>query len=308
MRKFSIASILVSTSLVSVSPVFAGTVTERETNDTPGTAQPLAPDSNMRVSPAYMGNSPAMAKDVDFFSINVEANDVVTIDIENGYGAGEPVDTCIAVITPEGRVLRYIDDNNELRVAINDDENTNADLWDSLLKNVVFPASGTYTIGVSNWGRCFQEVTNGYTMESGDMDAGDYELVVTGVSVPAGMQHVNISVKNDHRSGRSPINPKSNGKIPVAILSSESFDATSVNTGSVTFGNTGDENSLENCHSKTVDVNRDGFPDVMCHFRTRDTDFNKYSEEGVLRATLKDGTRIEGRGNLNVVSVKPSRR
>lgn len=306
MNKLNMVATMIAASLISAGPALAGTEPERETNDTLGTAQQLTTDSSMVVSQAYIGNSPALTNDVDFFSIDVQAGDVVDIDIENGFAAGESVDTCIAVITPDGEILRYIDDNSQL-VAINDDENTSLYQWDSLLRNVVFPTTGTYTVGVSNYSRCFAAISNGYTMGSGWLDTGDYDLVITGVSVPAGMQHVNISIKPGSGTSGAPINPKSRGKIPVAILSSESFDAMTVNRGSVTFGNTGNESSLSKCSKGGEDVNDDGLLDVVCHFNNQDTGFTKFSEEGVLKATLGNGTTIEGRGNLKVVPVKGRR-
>ena len=39
-----------------------------------------------------------------------------------------------------------------------------------------------------------------------------------------------------------------------------------MNTGSLTFGHSGDEKSLAFCDPGGQDVNGDGLPDLVCHF------------------------------------------
>ncbi len=66
------------------------------------------------------------------------------------------------------------------------------------------------------------------------------------------------------------INPGSGGTVPVAILSSPSFNAltdTIVNT--IKFGFTGTEDSLAFCNRSGQDVNGDGRLDLICHFETQ---------------------------------------
>src|SRR6185503_20679961 len=52
-----------------------------------------------------------------------------------------------------------------------------------------------------------------------------------------------LTVPIDVRPGssRNSVNPHANGVIPVAVLSTESFDAASVDSGTVRFGATGSE-------------------------------------------------------------------
>lgn len=78
---------------------------------------------------------------------------------------------------------------------------------------------------------------------------------------------VTISVKPG--SETTPINPQSQGDIPVAILSSDSFAAATVNADSVRFGVVGNE--AASSHSSLEDVNGDGLPDLVLHFATSDT-------------------------------------
>ena len=78
------------------------------------------------------------------------------------------------------------------------------------------------------------------------------------------------------------INSGSRGTIPVAILSTPKFNAvTSVDVSSLTFGRTGNEQSLAFCN--TEDVNGDGLQDLVCHFRTQLTGFQSGDALGILK-------------------------
>ena len=80
------------------------------------------------------------------------------------------------------------------------------------------------------------------------------------------------------------INPRSHGLISVAILSSVNFDASSqVKRNSLTFGHNGDERSLAFCNPRPIDVNRDGYADLICHFLQPKARFLCGDSEGILR-------------------------
>jgi hypothetical protein len=65
---------------------------------------------------------------------------------------------------------------------------------------------------------------------------------------------------------------KSKGKIPVAIMSNDEFDAPSaVDMASLSFGRSGDEAKAAFCHSE--DVDQDGLADLVCHFDAERTGF-----------------------------------
>jgi hypothetical protein len=83
----------------------------------------------------------------------------------------------------------------------------------------------------------------------------------------AAFSGVSIEIKPGS-SPPAPVNPGSNGKIPVAILSSDTFDATTVDPSTVRFGPDGAENALA---ATIEDVNGDGKPDLVLHFSTQDT-------------------------------------
>lgn len=107
---------------------------------------------------------------------------------------------------------------------------------------------------------------------------------------------VTVLVSIDIKPGSDPnsVNPRSKGKIPVAILSTADFDATTeVDKGSLTFGRTGDEDSLARCTKSDEDVNGDGLLDIVCHFNTSDAGFGDGDRVGILRGTM-DGVLILG--------------
>ena len=113
-----------------------------------------------------------------------------------------------------------------------------------------------------------------------------------------------VMVSIDIKPGSFPnsINLGSSGSIPVAILSTPTFDAPRrVDRGSLTFGRTGDEQSLITCSRSPEDVNADGLLDLVCHFDTRKTGFQVGDSVGILRGRLFDGTSIEGRDSVRIL-------
>lgn len=107
----------------------------------------------------------------------------------------------------------------------------------------------------------------------------------------------------DIRPGDNPnsINPRSRGKIPVAILSTADFDAPfDVIQRSPTFGRTGEEDSLSFCAGEE-DIDGDELPDLVCHFDTEDTGFQHGDTEGILRGELMDGRALLGRDSVRIV-------
>jgi hypothetical protein len=116
-----------------------------------------------------------------------------------------------------------------------------------------------------------------------------------------------IEVTIDIKPGSDPnsINPKSKGKIPVAILSTSDFDAPNeVDWDSLTFGPTGDEDSLAFCSPSPEDVNYDGLDDLVCHFDTQSAEFGCGYERGYLKGQTGDDVPIEGSDSVRIVPCK----
>ena len=138
----------------------------------------------------------------------------------------------------------------------------------------------------------------------GRIDSADLQILMSlctnqGCKTP-GDTNINIDIKPG--SSTSPINLKSQGKIPVAILSTKFFDApTNVDTKSLTFGHTGDEKSLAFCDSTPQDVNGDGLPDLVCHFTTQQTGFQIGDTVGVLKGATTSLIPIEGKDVVTIV-------
>ncbi|MDH5648173.1 MAG: PPC domain-containing protein [Gammaproteobacteria bacterium] len=272
----------------------AADVMEEEPNQPIYNAQALSVDIEMAVYAVLGDIGGGNTTDLDFYSFYGQADDVVTVDIDGGMGGAQSVDTVIAIFGPGPyyQMLRLNDDATSI-----DPGSTHR--FDSRIDNFHLPATGRYYVGVSNYPRYFQ---NGGVVTNATRGAsGDYTLVITGVSPD--VQMIDIEVKPGNHEW-APINPKSRGKIPVAILSTGSFDARNVDLTTLTFGSTGDEASLSHCGKSNQDFNNDGRLDVMCHFNNQDASFNYSDIEGILRGATTDGTRIEGRAPLKMVPQK----
>lgn len=130
-------------------------------------------------------------------------------------------------------------------------------------------------------------------------------VTVNGIVVPPGESFiVPIPVRIDIKPGSDPnsINPETKGKVPVAILSTPDFDAPiQADKTWLTFGRTGDEESLAFCTKSAEDVNGDGLLDQVCHFNAQDTGFQQGDTEGILRGETVDGIPIEGRDSVRIV-------
>jgi len=97
------------------------------------------------------------------------------------------------------------------------------------------------------------------------------------------------------------INPKSSGKTPVAILSDATWSALgNVDTTSLTFGETGDEKSFASCGAP-IDVNGDGFLDLVCQFFTQRTGFKAGDTTGKLKGKTLGGIALQGTGPVRII-------
>lgn len=112
------------------------------------------------------------------------------------------------------------------------------------------------------------------------------------------------AVPIDVKPGSEPnsVNPRSHGVIPVAILTTDEFDATSVNPLSVRFGP--DEASEAHGRGHIEDVNGDGRPDLMLHFRTDETGIQCGDSEVILTGQTFGGKAIQGSDAIRTVGCK----
>jgi hypothetical protein len=98
------------------------------------------------------------------------------------------------------------------------------------------------------------------------------------------------------------INPKSKGKIPVAILTTDSFDATAVDPATVLFGANGIEAAP--VQYAIEDVDEDGDADMVLHFDTHDTGITCGDISASLTGATFSGVRIKGSDSLETVACK----
>lgn len=105
---------------------------------------------------------------------------------------------------------------------------------------------------------------------------------------------VDIDIKPG--SDVNPVNTKSKGVIPVAVLSTVDFDATDIDVSTVTFG----PNGATEFHGKAhfEDVNGDGLDDLVLHFKTQESGIVNGDTEACIAGALNDGTAIEGCDNI----------
>ncbi len=108
-------------------------------------------------------------------------------------------------------------------------------------------------------------------------------------------------------SAKNHINPRSNEKIAVAILSTnpdddtaEPFDATTVDPRSVRFGPKGAKAKT----SKVKDVNHDGAADLLLTFKNRSTGIQCGDTSAELTGETLDGQAIKGTDTIKTVGLR----
>jgi hypothetical protein len=116
-------------------------------------------------------------------------------------------------------------------------------------------------------------------------------LAVTSLNgVPAPNFQVGLGIKPP-ATAPVPINVRAQGVIPVAVLSSNAFDATLVNATTVHFG----PNAAQNVSPPTLqDVNGDGLPDLVLHFNQQDTGIACGNTSAVLNGKTITGSTFAG--------------
>jgi hypothetical protein len=108
---------------------------------------------------------------------------------------------------------------------------------------------------------------------------------------------VAIDIKPGSDTNR--INPNSHGKIPVAILTTETFDATTVDPRSVRFGPDGAKAVQKKGQIK--DVNDDGEPDLVLRFRIQATGIQCGETSASLTGKTVAGEPIKGSDAIQTV-------
>ncbi len=115
---------------------------------------------------------------------------------------------------------------------------------------------------------------------------------------------VNIDIIPNRANNR--INVCRCGKVQVAILSTETFYAPDIMVVNnfLTFGSTGDEESLAFCKNKLKDINRDGYLDLVCFFKMPYTGFKCGDTEGILKGLTGGGIPFEARDLISPIPCR----
>jgi hypothetical protein len=108
---------------------------------------------------------------------------------------------------------------------------------------------------------------------------------------------VEIEVDIDIKPGSYPnsINLKSSGKVPVAILTTDDFDAYDVDPVSCVFA------GAYPLRWNMEDVDYDGDYDILFHFMTQELDLTKESTEATMECETIDEVPIIGTDSVNIV-------
>jgi len=109
---------------------------------------------------------------------------------------------------------------------------------------------------------------------------------------PTGASCVSANIVVKPGDSQPVLNVGSQGVIPVAILSTPTFDATKVVPGTVRFGRTGTEASA--LHWSLQDVNNDGTLDMVLQFETQSTGIQSGDSQAVLMGRTIDGVPFRG--------------
>lgn len=93
-------------------------------------------------------------------------------------------------------------------------------------------------------------------------------------------------------SAANPINPRSHGVIPVAVLTEDDFDAQDIDPSTLQFGPGGA--AIAHAQAHPQDVDGDGDIDLVAHFRTADTGIQCGDVEATVTGETFDGIPLAG--------------
>ncbi len=147
-----------------------------------------------------------------------------------------------------------------------------------------------------------------HKIQRANLDGSGVEDLVAGLSIPVGIAlelgPSVVTVNIDIKPGNFPnsLNPRSKGVIPVAILTTATFDATTVNPAMVRFGATGTEAAP--LQSALEDVDGDGDIDLILHFSTQATGIRCGEASSVLTGETFTGQAIQWSDSIRTVGCK----
>jgi hypothetical protein len=287
----SLATLALTTGLA-----LADTIAETDTLDDPAAtnnaiaaAQTLKTANGEAVVPGWLGSSAGTQPfDADFYQFEAEAGSKVTIAVTRGLSGGKHTQTDLGIFEPNAATLTgwkrkvvidgaSVDPRYELDVT----------------------QTGTYTVAVTHASRTF--MADG-RVSGGTGGCGDYTLAINGLPITVKpIKQVDLNAKAwPGMVGK--LNAKNRGNVFVAVLSSEDFDPMQVDKDSLTFGVTGDEDSLRSCKRKARDLNDDNKPDLVCRFVLAETGISPDKLEVLMKGKTLDGEEFQGSAAVSLIS------
>lgn len=117
---------------------------------------------------------------------------------------------------------------------------------------------------------------------------------------PCGPRRVSIDIKPG--SFPNAVNPRSQGVIPVALLTTDNFTASSADAETIRFGSSGSEAAA--VQGALSDVDGDGDLDLVLHFRLQDTGIVCGDTAAVLTGNSLAGAPFKGQDTIQTVGCK----
>lgn len=147
----------------------------------------------------------------------------------------------------------------------------------------------------------FMTDSSGYGVLTGTYENGDPIDLLFYSDVPIFLQSpqpsdIEVTIDIKPGSDKNNINLKSWGIVPVAVLTTDDFDAGTVDPATVEFA------GAAPVRWKLADVDHDGDDDMMFHFKTWELDLDQDSTEATLTGQTTQGVLIEGSDEVRIVS------
>jgi hypothetical protein len=222
--------------------------------------------------------------------------------VDNGGGGGGGIHDRVAEVSLEGNLLRVFDLGFDgLSSGIAYDPTTQTFLISDALgwlhfmtaSGKVFSSLNVVALGILQPSAVAVDTNSGDIFIADKLSNKIFKLATTAISVS-----IDIQPGSDPAS----INPKSNGKIPVAILTTDTFDATTVKAVTVRFGAAGTEAAP--VQVAVEDVNGDGRPDLLLSFNTPATGVTCGATSASLTGQTFSGQAIKGTDAIQTVGCK----
>jgi hypothetical protein len=118
------------------------------------------------------------------------------------------------------------------------------------------------------------------------------------VLVPSVPEVMEVVIDIRPGCGKNVINLDSKGVVPVAVLTTDAFDAAAIDPATVVFA------EATPIHWVLKDIDRDGDKDMLFHFKTQELNLDQDSTEATLTGQTTEGILIEGSDQVQIMPAK----